>query len=148
MLRRNGENRKMQNGLGSQMMQLNSPELQKSMEELRHRKCKTAFHKITEHDGFKCTFKRIILSFAWTPLNYTLSLEKTHILQFLYNRFRHFASTPAYGKIGNSFIFDLGVVLLGSHLNVTSSSSGATRGLNRCHKHWINVNMNLTAARS
>ena len=33
--------RKMQDGLGSQMMQLDSPELQKSIEELKHRNCKT-----------------------------------------------------------------------------------------------------------
>ena len=72
--------RKMQDGLRSQMMQLDSPELQKSMEKLRHRYHKTTFHKITEHDGFKCTFKRVILSFVCTPLDYTLSLEKTHIL--------------------------------------------------------------------
>ena len=45
------KNRKMQDGLGSKMMQLDSPELQKSIEELRYRKWKTAFHKVTEHNG-------------------------------------------------------------------------------------------------
>ena len=42
------ENRKMQNELGSQMMQLDSPELQKSIEKFRHGKCKATFHEITE----------------------------------------------------------------------------------------------------
>ena len=79
------KNRKMQNGLGSQMMQLDSPELQKSMEELRHRNCKTAFHKIMEHNGFKRTFEGIIFPFTCTPLDHSLTLEKTHSLQFLYS---------------------------------------------------------------
>ena len=41
------KNKKIQDGLGSKMMQLDSPELQKSIEELRYRKCKTAFHNVT-----------------------------------------------------------------------------------------------------
>ena len=41
------KNRKMQDGLGSKMMQLDAIELQKSIEELRYRKCKTAFHNVT-----------------------------------------------------------------------------------------------------
>ena len=76
--------RKMQDGLGSEMMQLDSPELQKSIEELRNWYCNTTFHEITKHNGFKCTFKRIIFSFACAPLDHTLSLKETHILQFLY----------------------------------------------------------------
>ena len=142
------EYRKMQDGLGSKMMQLDSPELQKSIEELRYRKCKTAFHKVTKHNGFKSTFKWIMFSFTRTPLDYGLTLEKTHILQFLYSCLRHFALAPARGEICNCFIFDLGLVLLGSHLSVTSLGSGATRGVNGCHKHWENINLNLTAARS
>ena len=130
------------------MMQLDSLELQKSMEELRHRNCKTAFHEITEHNGFKFTFERIIFSFACAPLDYSLSLEKTHILQFLNGSFRHFAFALARGKIGNYFIFDFGLVLLGSHLSVTSLGSGATRGVNGCHKQLGSVNLNLTVARS
>ena len=78
------KNRIMQDGLRSQMMQLDSPELQKSIEELRYRKCKTAFHKITEHNGFKSTFKGVIFSFTCTLLDYGLTLEETHILQFLH----------------------------------------------------------------
>ena len=74
------EYRKMQDGLGSQMMQLDSQELKKSMEELRHRNCKTTFHEITERNGFKCTFERIIFSFACAPLDHSLALKKTHIL--------------------------------------------------------------------
>ena len=35
------KNRKMQNGLRSQMMQLDSPKLQKSIEKFRYVKCKT-----------------------------------------------------------------------------------------------------------
>ena len=89
------KNRKMQDGLGSQMMQLDYPELQKSIEELRYRKCKTAFHKITEHNGFKSTFKRVIFSFACTPLDHNLTLEKAHILQFLHCCLRHFTFVPA-----------------------------------------------------
>ena len=112
--------RKIQDGLGSEMMQLDSPELQKSIEELRHRNCNTAFHKITEHNGFKSTFKRVIFSLTRAPLDHSLTLEKTHILQFLYSCLRHFAFTPARGEIWNCFIFDLGLVLLGSHLSVTS----------------------------
>ena len=89
------KNKKMQDGLGSQMMQLNSPELQKSIEELRYRKCKTAFHKITEHNGFKSTFKGVIFSFTRTLLDYGLTLEEIHILQFLHRRLRHFTLAPA-----------------------------------------------------
>ena len=50
------ENRKMQNGLGSQMMQLDSPEFQKSAEEIRSGYGKTTLHKIAEQDDFMCTF--------------------------------------------------------------------------------------------
>ena len=100
------KNRKMQDGLGSQMMQLDSPKFQKSIEELRNRYPKTSFHAITEHNGFECTFERIIFSFALTPLDHRLALKKTHILLFLYSCFRHFAPAPACGKIGNRFIVD------------------------------------------
>ena len=130
------------------MMQLDSPELQKSMEELRHRKCESAFHKITEHNGFKSTFKRVIFSFACAPLDHSLILEKAHILQFLHSYLGHFALTPARRKICNCFIFNLGLVLLGSHLNVTSLGSGAMRGVNRWYGQLGIVNLNLTAARS
>ena len=78
------KNRKMKNGFGSQMMQLDSPELQKSIEKFRYRKCKAMFHKTTEYNSFKGTFHRVIFSFACTPLDHALSLEETHILQFLY----------------------------------------------------------------
>ena len=53
MIPRNAKYRKMQDGLGSQMMQLNSLKLQQSMEEFRHRNSKTTFHEITEYNGFK-----------------------------------------------------------------------------------------------
>ena len=139
--------RKMQDRLRSQMMQLDSPELQESMEELWHRNCKTVFHKVTKHNGFKSTFKRVFFSFAWAPLDYGLTLEKTHILQFLHCRLRHFALTPARRKICNYFIFNLGLVLLGSHLNVTSLGSGTMRGVNGWHEQLGTVNLNLTAAR-
>ena len=69
------KNRKTQDGLGSQMMQLNSLELQKSIEKFRYGKCKAAFHEITEHNGFKGTFHRIIFSFACAPLDHSLTLE-------------------------------------------------------------------------
>ena len=72
--------------MGSQMMQLDSPKLQKSMEKFRNRNGKTTFHKITEYNGFKGTFEGIFFSFACAPLDYSLTLEKTHILQFLHSR--------------------------------------------------------------
>ena len=59
------------------MMQLDSPKSQKSMEEFRYRNGKTTFHEITKYNGFKCTFKGIIFSFACTPLDHSLTLEKT-----------------------------------------------------------------------
>ena len=80
-----GEYRKMQDGLRGQMMQLDSPKVQKSMKEHRNRYHKTTFHEITEHNGFKCTFERIIFSFAYAPLDHILTLEKTHILKFLHS---------------------------------------------------------------
>ena len=129
-------------------MQLDSPELQKGIEELRYRKCKTVFHKVTEHNGFKSTFKRVIFSFTRTPLDYGLTLEKTHILQFLHGCLGHFAFAPSRRKICNCFIFNLGFVLLGSHLNVTSLGSGATRGVNGCYRQLGSVNLKMTVARS
>ena len=115
-----GEYRKMQDGLQGQMMQLDSPEVKKSMEEFRNRHCKTTFHEITEHNGFKSTFEGVIFSFACTPLDHSLTLQKIHSLQFLNNCFRHFTLAPARGEISNFFIFDFGFVLLWSHLSVTS----------------------------
>ena len=143
-----GEYRKMQDRLRGQMMQLDSLEVKKSVEKFRNRYCKATFHEITEQNGFKSTFERIIFSFTCAPLDHSLTLKKTHILQFLNSCFRHFAFAPARGKIGNRFIFDFGLVLLGSHLNITSLSSGATRGVNGCHKQLGSVNLNLTVARS
>ena len=140
--------RKMQDGLGSQMMQLDSPKLQKSMEKFRHRNGKTTFHEITEDNSFKGTLEGIIFSFARAPLDYSLTLEKTHILQFLHNCLRHFTFAPARREICNCFILDLGLVLFGSHLCVTSSGSRDMRGLSGCHKQLENANLNLTAARS
>ena len=55
-----GEYGKMQDGLWSQMMQLNSPELKKGMEKFRDGYCKTTFYEIAEHEGFKSTFIWII----------------------------------------------------------------------------------------
>ena len=89
------EYRKMQDGLGSQMMQLDSPKLQKSMEKFRHRNGKTTFHEITEDNSFKGTLEGIIFSFARAPLDYSLTLEKTHILQFLHSRLGYFTFAPA-----------------------------------------------------
>ena len=109
-------------------MQLDSPKVQKSMQELRHKYCKTTFHKITEHNGFKCTFKRGILSFACTTLDHSLTLEKTHIIHLLNTCFRHFALAPARGKISNCLTFNFGFVLLGSHLSVTSYARGLREG--------------------
>ena len=88
------KNRKMQNGLRSQMMQLDSPELQKSIEKFQYGKCKATFHEITKHNGFKGTFHWVIFSFACMPLDHALSLEETQILQLLHRRFRYFAFVP------------------------------------------------------
>src|SRR6185312_4544281 len=85
---------KMQDGLGSEMMQLNSPILQKSMEEFRNRNGKATFSKITEYNSLKGTFEGIFFSFACAPLDHSLTLEKTHILQFLHCCLRHFALMP------------------------------------------------------
>ena len=41
------KNGKMQNGLRCQIMQLDSPELQKSIEKFRYGKRKTTFHEVT-----------------------------------------------------------------------------------------------------
>ena len=68
------EYRRMQDGLRSQMMQLDSPKLQKSMEKFRHRNGKTTFHEIMEDNSFKGTFEGIIFSFAHAPLDYSLTL--------------------------------------------------------------------------
>ena len=69
------KNRKMQNGLRSQMMQLDSPKLQKSIEKFRYGKRKTTFHEVTEYNGLEGTFHGVILSFPYTPLDHTLSLD-------------------------------------------------------------------------
>ena len=69
-----GKNGKMQNRLRSQMVQLDSPKLQKSIEKFRYGKCKTTFHKITEYNGLKGTFHGVIFTFFCTPLDHTLRL--------------------------------------------------------------------------
>jgi len=127
---------KMQDGLGSEMMQLNSPKLQKIMEELKNRNEKATFHEITEYNGLKGTFEGIHFSFTCAPLDHSLTLEKTHILQLLYNCFRYFAFAPACGKIRNRFIFDFGLVLLGNHLSVTRYARGLREGLMVGTSNW------------
>ena len=119
-----GEYGKMQDRLWGQMMQLDSTEVKKSMEEFRNRHCKTAFHEIAEHNGFESTFQRIIFSFSCTPLNHSLTLEQLYVFQFLHSHFRHFTLPPSRGKIRNFLDIKLGLVLLGSHLNVTSCNLG------------------------
>ena len=74
------EYQKMQDRLWGQMMQLDPPEVKKIMKKFRNRHYKATFHEITEHNGFKCTFERIIIPFACTPLDHSLILEKTHSL--------------------------------------------------------------------
>ena len=124
------EYEKMQDRLWGQMMQLDFPEVKKRMEEFRNRHCKTMFHEIAEHNSFESTFERIIFSFRCMPLNHSLTLEQPHSLQFLHSRFGHLALSPAHGEISNLLDIKLGLVLFGSHLNVTSSNLGlgATRG--------------------
>ena len=60
---------KMKDGLGSQMMQLDSPEFQKSAEEIRSGYGKTTLRKIAEQDDFMCTFVWAVLSLCFTPLD-------------------------------------------------------------------------------
>ena len=134
------------------MIQLDSLELKKSMEEFGNRHCQTAFHEIAKHDGFESTFEWVILSFSCTPLNYSLTLKQTHSLQFLHSRFGYLALLPTCGKISNFLVVDLGLVHLGSHLSVTSYdlSSGATREANerRAGKEtaWEVLDLPMTAA--
>ena len=130
------------------MMQLDSPKLQKSIEEFWYRNRKTAFHEITEHNGFKSPFHRVIFPLTCAPLDHSMTLKKAHILQLLHCCLRHFALTPAGWKIRNCFIFNLGFVFLRSHFNVTSFGSGAMRGASGYHRQLRSVNLNLTAARS
>ena len=66
------------------MMQLDSSELQKSIEKFQYGKCKATFHEITKHNGFKGTFHWVIFSFPCMPLHHALSLEEPHILQILH----------------------------------------------------------------
>ena len=47
-----------------------------------------------------------------------------------------FCSSPARWKIGNCFVFNFGLVFLGSHLKVTSLCSGATRGVEDVMGSW------------
>ena len=131
-----GEYRKMQDRLWGQMMQLDPPEVKKIMKKFRNRHCKATFHEITEQNGFKSTFERIIFSFARMSLDHSLTLEQTHILPFLYSCFRHFAFAPARGKIGNRFIFDFGLVLHGNHLSVTRYARGLREGLMDGTSNW------------
>jgi hypothetical protein len=107
---------------------------------------KTTCHEIMKDNSFKGTLEEIIFSFTRAPLDYSLTLEKTHILQFLHNCLRHFTFAPARREICNCFILDLGLVLFGSHLCVTSSGSRDMRGVSGCHKQLENANLNLTVA--
>ena len=68
-----GKNGKMQNGMRSQMMQLDSPKLQKSIEKFRYGKHKTTFHEVTEYNGLEGTFHGVIFSLPCMPLDHTLA---------------------------------------------------------------------------
>ena len=94
------------------------------------------YRKKKEYNGLEGTFLGLIFSFACTPLDHGLSLEETHIFQFLHCWFRHFALASARWKIGNCFVFNFGLVFLGSHLKVTSLRSGATRGAEDVTGSW------------
>ena len=142
-----GEYSNMQDRLGGSNDVIGSPRSEEEHGKIQ-KQALQGFHEITEHNNFKCTFERIIFSFTCTPLDHSLTLEKTHGLQFLYSCFGNFAFAPDRRKICNCFIFDPGLVLFGSHLSVTSSGSGATRGVSGCHKQLGSANLNLTAARN
>ena len=89
-----GKNGKMQNRMRSQMMQLDSPKLQKGIEKFRYGKGKTTFQEVTEYNGLEGTFHGVIFSIPCTLLDHTLSLEETKIFQFLDYCIRHFALMP------------------------------------------------------
>ena len=63
------ENGKMENGLWGEMMQLNSPKLQKGLKEIRYGNSKAALHEIAKKDGSMGTFVRAVFSFGRTPLD-------------------------------------------------------------------------------
>ena len=111
------------------MMQLNSPEVQKSMEEIWNWNCKTAFYKVMENDGLKSTFVWAVFSFNSTPLDNGLALEQFHILQLLHSGLWHLAFLPASCKLGDFFNFRLWLGFLLGHLGFTSRilCSGAIR---------------------
>ena len=74
----------------------------------------------------------MILPLSATPLDNGATFEQLHVLQFLNGRIGHITFPPSRGKIRNFLDIKLGLVLLGSHLSVTSKnlSSGAKRGAN------------------
>ena len=85
-----------------------------------------------EDNSLESTFIWAVLPLSTTPLDNGATLELLHVLQFLHGRIRHFTFPPSRGKIRNFLDIKLGLVLLGSHLSVTSKNlcSGATRGAN------------------
>ena len=114
------EDRKMGKGLWGKMMQLNTPEAKKSMEEIENRNRKTAFYEIAEDNGLKSTFIQAVFSFSRKPLDYGTALQHPHILQFLHIGFGYLALLPARCQIRSFFNLRLSLGLFGSHLDVTS----------------------------
>ena len=114
------------------MMQLDSPEVQKSMEKIFNWNLKTAFYKIAENDCLKSTFVWTVLPLSTMPLDNGAILEHLHILQLLNSCLGHSIFLPSRGEIRSFVDIRLGFILLGSHLNVTSENlcSGTTREAN------------------
>ena len=87
-------------------------------------------------------------------MDHSLTLDQSHILQFLHGCFGHFALLPARGEIRNFLDFKLRLVLFGSHLSVTSGNlgSGATRGASGRQtekpKVWESLDLKMAATRN
>ena len=85
-------------------------------------------------------------------MDHSLTLDQSHILQFLHGCFGHFALLPARGEIRNFLNVKLGFVLFRSHLSVTSRNLGmwATRGANgkqtEQEKAWGSLDLKMAAA--
>ena len=82
-----GEDRKMQNWLRGEMMELDSPMLEKSMEKIRSLDGKAALNKIVEKNDFVRTFIRLVFALRASPLDDGVGLKKAFVNQIGYSKF-------------------------------------------------------------
>jgi hypothetical protein len=73
------EDGNMKDGLWGQMMQLDSPEFQKSMKEIRSMNGKTAFYKIAKDNDSVGSFVWAVLAFCVSPLDDGAGLQNPAI---------------------------------------------------------------------